>query len=315
MFKVEVTANDVSMQKDNRNDEYRYTQALHEQSPLVFPKSASWNSISIEHHRQPAAECELYLPQHAVCILLSECHTERRVDGERIYTNLVEPGEVIIYPASSHQWVRWQEEAEFLLLFLDASLVVQMRENAGSYDPLEIMESKKEFRDPLLQQIGLALKAELDEGMVSLSALYAESLATALSAHLLRRYAVQKYTFRDTTGRPSNAMLQRVIEYIHENLDQQLTLTELSFVANMSAYHFARTFKQATGMAPHQYVLHTRLERAKSLLLQGKFSVAEVAVRVGFFDQSHFTRYFKRIVGVTPQTLLRQNSKNIPISS
>jgi len=110
-------------------------------------------------------------------------------------------------------------------------------------------------------------------------------------------------------------MLKRVIEYIHANLDQNLTLAELSFIANMSPYHFARTFKQATGMAPHQYVLHTRIERAKSLLLQGKLSIAEVAMRVGFFDQSHFTRYFKRIVGVTPQTLLRQNSKNLPISS
>jgi AraC family transcriptional regulator len=313
MFNVDAITND-GMQKNQKN-EYRNTQALHEQSPLVFPKSAAWNGISIEHHRQPAAECELHLPQHTFCILLHECATERRVDGKKICSNHAEQGEVIIYPASSHQWIRWQEETEFLLLFLDASLVEQTKENVGGYEAIEIVESEKEFRDPLLQQIGLALKAELDEGMVSSSALYAESLATALSAHVLRRYAVQKQIIRDITGHPSNIVLKRVIEYIHDNLDQNLTLAELSFIANMSSYHFAHIFKQATGMAPHQYVLHTRIERAKSLLLQGKLSIAEVAMRVGFFDQSHFTRYFKRTVGVTPQTLLRQNSKNLPISS
>ena len=315
MLKGEVTANSEGVQKNNERNEYRNMQALDEQSPLVLPKSATWNGISIEHHLQPPAECELYSSQYTFCIFLNESHTEKRVESGHIHSNYVEQGEAMIYPASSHHWIRWQDETEFLLLFLDPSLVAQAGENIGSYDTIEIIESKKEFRDSSLQHIGLALKAELDEGMVASSALYAESLATALSAHLLRRYAVQKYTIDNAVGHPSRIVIQRVIEYIHDNLAHQLTLAELAFIANMSSYHFARTFKQATGMAPHQYVLHTRIERAKGLLLQGKFSVAEVALNVGFFDQSHFTRYFKRVVGVTPQTLLRQNSKNLPISS
>ncbi len=300
------------MQKSNQ---FRHTQALDEQMPIILPESAIWNGISIEHHRQPPGECELCLPQHTFCILLNECDVERRVDGGPLHCSHAEKGEVILYPASVRHWIRWQEEAEFLLLFLDNPLIAQNGENIAGYDAIEIMEREKEFRDPLVQQIGLALKAELDEGMISSSALYAESLGVALSAHLLRRYNLQEYLTRNITGNPSNVVIQRVIEYIHDNLGQQLTLTELAFIANMSSYHFSRTFKQATGMAPHQYVLHTRIERAKGLLLQGKLSVAEVATRVGFFDQSHFTRYFKRIVGVTPQTLLRQNSKNLLISS
>lgn len=304
----ETMTNGACMQKKT---EYRTMHALQETSPLLSPRSAIWNGIRIEHHRQPAAECELCLPQHTFCILLGECHTERRVESERIHSNSAEQGEVILYPASSRQWIRWQEEVEFLLLFLDASLVAQTRESMGGPNTIEIMANEKEFRDPLLQQIGLALKAELDEGMVSSSALYAESLATAVSAHILRRYTVQKSRDHEAIGHSAHVVIQRVIEYIHENLGQQVTLAELALVANMSPYHFARTFKQATGMAPHQYVLHTRIEHARDLLLQGKLSIAQVAARVGFFDQSHFTRYFKRIVGVTPHTLLHQNSKNI----
>ncbi len=315
MFKDEVAANSKAVQKHNEKNGYRNMQALNEQLPLVLPQSATWNGISIEHHRQPPAECELYSPQYTFCIFLNESHTEKRVNGGPLYSSYAGQGEAMIYPASSRHWIRWQDETEFLLLFLDPSLVAQTGESLGSYDPIEIMESKKEFRDPSLQHIALALKAELDAGMVASSALYAEALATALSAHVLRRYAVQKHNIDDAIGHPSRIVIQRVIEYIHDNLAHQLTLAELSFIANLSSYHFARTFKQATGMAPHQYILHTRIERAKSLLLQGKLSVAEVALQVGFFDQSHFTRYFKRVVGVTPQTLLRQNSKNLPISS
>ena len=313
MFKEERIAEDG--QKKRKKDEYRHVQTLDEQAPVVLPNSATWNGIRIEHHRQPPAECELYSPQYTFCIFLNASRTEKSINGEPIHSSYVEQGEAMMYPASSHHWIRWQDETEFLLLFLDPSLVAQTGENVGSYNSIEIMESKKGVRDPSLQYIALALKAELDEGMGASSALYAESLATALSAHVLRRYAVQKHDITDAIDHPSKIVMQRVVEYIHDNLDQQLTLAELSFIANMSAYHFARTFKQATGMAPHQYVLRTRIERAKGLLLQGKFSVAEVAMRVGFFDQSHFTRYFKRIVGVTPQTLLRQNSKNVPIIS
>ena len=72
-------------------------------------------------------------------------------------------------------------------------------------------------------------------------------------------------------------------------------------VARLSRYHFARQFKAATGLPPHQYVIMRRVERAKELLQAGTaLSLAEVAAHVGFSDQSHFSQHFKRLVGVTP---------------
>jgi AraC-like DNA-binding protein len=67
-----------------------------------------------------------------------------------------------------------------------------------------------------------------------------------------------------------------------------------------SPYHFAKQFKRATGLPPHQYVIARRVERAKQLLQGGDFTLAEVAARAGFSDQSQFCRHFKRLVGVTP---------------
>ena len=66
-------------------------------------------------------------------------------------------------------------------------------------------------------------------------------------------------------------------------------------------YHFARRFKVATGLPPHQYLIVRRVERAKQLLQQDRdFSLAEIAARAGFSDQSQFSQHFKRAVGVTP---------------
>jgi AraC family transcriptional regulator len=75
----------------------------------------------------------------------------------------------------------------------------------------------------------------------------------------------------------------------------------MAAVARLNSYHFARQFKAATGLPPHQYVIQRRIDRAKHLLQAGTdLSLAGVAARAGFSDQSQFSRHFKRLVGVTP---------------
>lgn len=294
---------------------YIHNYPLHSSLPLTVPKSSTWEGIAIEHHLQPPAECELCLPKHTICILLNNCQTERRVNGGHLHRNHAQRGEMIVYPATSEHWVRWQEQAEFLLLFLEPDLLALAAQELASRNIVEVIANEQVRDDPLMLQIVLALKAEIEDGMVASSSLYAESLAHTLAAHLLRHYTVWKPAPQEPVEKHAAATLRHVIEYIHDNLDQHLTLAELSLVAGMSPYHFARTFKRVTGVTPHRYVLTARVEQAKNLLLQGKLTLAEIASQVGFFDQSHFTRSFKQLVGVTPHALLLQNSKNIPEES
>ena len=95
--------------------------------------------------------------------------------------------------------------------------------------------------------------------------------------------------------------LRAVVAYIEDHLDAGPTLEQLAAVARLSPYHFARQFKAATGLPPYQHVIQRRVERAKQLLQAGTdLSLAEVAARAGFSDQSQFTQHFKRLVGVTP---------------
>ena len=96
--------------------------------------------------------------------------------------------------------------------------------------------------------------------------------------------------------------LEAVLGYIGEHLHAALTLRDLAAVVHLSPYHFARRFKESTGLPPHRYIIARRIERAKQLLRGGdELSLAQVAARVGFWDQGHFTRHFKRLVGVTPR--------------
>jgi AraC family transcriptional regulator len=80
----------------------------------------------------------------------------------------------------------------------------------------------------------------------------------------------------------------------------------MAAVARLSVYHFARQFRAATGLPPHQYVIARRVERARQLLEAGThLSLAEVAAHVGFSDQSQLGHHFKRLLGVTPGQLRR----------
>ena len=89
-------------------------------------------------------------------------------------------------------------------------------------------------------------------------------------------------------------------DYIEAHLDDRLTLTELAGVACLSAYHFSRSFKQATGVGLHHYVMQRRLERAKALMRRTDQPLALIALEAGFSDQSHFATLFRRETGVTP---------------
>jgi len=96
--------------------------------------------------------------------------------------------------------------------------------------------------------------------------------------------------------------LQQATNYIQVYLDQDIKLADLANTVGMSQYYFCRLFKQSIGVTPHQYIIQQRVERAKQLLKRQDFSVADVAIQCGFAHQSHLSRHFRRLVGVSPKT-------------
>jgi AraC family transcriptional regulator len=109
-------------------------------------------------------------------------------------------------------------------------------------------------------------------------------------------------------GLPGGA-LRRVRGYIDSHIGDRISLDELAREAGVSRFHFARQFRLSTGESPMEYLRRVRIERSKSILQTRDATIAEVAARLGFSDQSHFTRIFGRLVGVSPGSFARSEQR------
>jgi len=126
--------------------------------------------------------------------------------------------------------------------------------------------------------------------------------ATLTTASTLLRLEIKRRSRAEGTRRGALAAWQiaRVRAFIHENLHGTIHVKDLSAVAQRSKAHFARSFKQAFGEAPHAYVVRRRLERACHLMITSSASLREIALSVGFSDQAHLSRLFSRAFGQGP---------------
>ncbi|MDJ0570770.1 MAG: AraC family transcriptional regulator [Pleurocapsa sp. MO_192.B19] len=101
-------------------------------------------------------------------------------------------------------------------------------------------------------------------------------------------------------GLPSHK-LKLAINYIHDNLDRTITLTELANLVNMSQYYFCRLFGESTGIAPYQYVIQQRVAKAKGLIKHSTMPLADISFECGFSSQSQMTQHFRKLTGMTPK--------------
>src|SRR5262245_30776213 len=120
---------------------------------------------------------------------------------------------------------------------------------------------------------------------------------------------------RGTASAPGGlppCQLRRVAEFIHAHIHQPINLAQLAAAASLSPYHFHRAFKRSTGLTPGKYILELRLERAETLLSESDLPLAQVALQVGFADQSHFTAAFRRATSITPRAYRIATAKAKP---
>ena len=129
---------------------------------------------------------------------------------------------------------------------------------------------------------------------------YLESMAGAIAAHVATHYHRALGAAAPCAGLAPHK-LQRVLACIEERLAEPIQVKELASLVHMSPFHFARMFKLATGHPPHAYITAQRMERAKKLLADSDLSLVEVAARVGYQTQAHFTGVFHHHVGTTPR--------------
>jgi len=155
--------------------------------------------------------------------------------------------------------------------------------------------------DPCLEKLAHALLAA-DQTFDRYGGLYTDSIAVAVLSRLieLARRSPQSLSSTRRTGLPQ-WKLKRAIDYIEAHLARPISLADVASAAGLTRMHFAAQFRAATGVRPHDYLMKRRIEHAQELLIGESIALIDVAQRVGFQSQSHFTTVFRRFAGTTPK--------------
>jgi AraC family transcriptional regulator len=262
-----------------------------------------WVGLEAARYRAaPAFELNRPALTHYTLVLFARPPEELDLRYEGVKRHVPPPaGAISLLPAGSPARVRWSGYKDELHIYLDPGLVARVAAEAFDLDPARLALPPLDALDlPQLRAAMAAVNAELIAGGAG-GRLAAESLAHVLAVHLIRHVTAPRRPGRRRDGKMPRGRLRTVVAYIEEHLEAGPTLEQLAAVARLSPYHFARQFKRATGLPPHQYVIARRVERAKQLLQAGgDLPLAQVAARAGFSDQSRFCQHFRRVVGVTP---------------
>ncbi len=280
-------------------------------SPILSSRDAGWEHVMVRTFHEPSELEETLFPggPDIYLVLVTGGYVqvdERKIDG--LWTTYpIHKGDWFLTPAGGEPYsLRWKslssDPLTTLHLHVNADLFYQTVQHVVERDPKHvILREQTGFQDAFLAHLGLVLQQELQHpASESVGKLYAETVAQMLVTHLLRHYTTHDVLIHDTHRKLSARQMQRLTNFIHAHLNQNLSQEMLAQQVGFSPYHFARLFKQTTGESPHQFVLSQRLEAAKHLLKETDAPLAQVAREIGFPHQSHFAQAFKRWSGTTP---------------
>ncbi len=278
------------------------------QAPRTSSHQLDWRGFMVEHHDVPSIESrELIWMKHVVGVTLNNALTLERWTGNGYAPAPSRAGHVCMVPSGAETRNRASGQVEVVCVAFDPTFfAVACGEILGGAD----LQLREEYgiEDAFISGACKALNRESELGGIT-GRLYSESLATSLAVHLVVRYAGNKQAASSAVssgGGLSPKIARQTLELIEARLAEDLSLNEMAGAVRISPFHFARQFKKSLGLSPHQFVLKQRVERAKKYLMRGKLPMAEVALEVGFCDQSHFAMHFKRLAGMTPREFVQQ---------
>lgn len=273
-----------------------------------------WRDIEVQTYLEPDAMegwGEPVSPDISIVLVTQGRVHLTQADCDSCKGYPIQQGDLMLMPAATVvPELRWrslsQEAVQTLRLKVSQALFYGVAESAVDGDPAHIqLAGIPRFQDPLLMQVCLALKREMESPSPD-SALYVQSATQLLVAHLLRHYAQEPVAMPEAAKGLSARQLRRITDYIQAYISTPLSLDDLARQIGFSPYHFAHIFRQVTGETPHQFVLRQRVEYAKRLLHNQDLSLTQVAMESGFAHQSHLTHIFKRHTGITPHEFRKQ---------
>jgi AraC family transcriptional regulator len=265
--------------------------------------------VSAGRHRVPPdAFQDLSSPLVSIDLHLSRPYHLEWKKGPRYCRTHMVAGALCLIPAGQPVSMRWADTLEILRVSLSPTVLTGAADSLNLRGEIEIPERHGDF-DTQIAHLCQALWSEAQAGY-PLGRLFGESLGTALAACLLKRYG-QACGLSSAPGKLSPRAWKQLRQFVEEHLGADISLEDMAQIARLSPYHFSRCFKETAGTSPHQYLIARRVQRAQELLTDSNLSLSDVARQSGFADQSHLSRHMKRLLGVTPKSLVppRNNRK------
>ncbi len=226
----------------------------------------------------------------------------RRVqNGES--SRLIPPGGLFMIPGGMDFGVRLGGALLTLHLYLRRAVIEEVSQSIQPGDPTKVeLLPRIGDSDPLIERLMLGIRDALHDGPTA--GPYVDYLGRAIAARLIRGHASSSPIDR-APATMSHKQLARGMDFMQANLEDSIDLPAIAAVVGLSPSHFARQFRTATGVPPHQYLIRLRIERAKRLLSETGIPVVAIAFACGFANQEHMTRLFRRGCDITPAAYRR----------
>jgi AraC family transcriptional regulator len=257
------------------------------------------SGVSVLHaHFRDGGHLSSVDDSHLVFLHLSEAAwVECCLAGERL-AHQAQLGTMGICPSGADCIVESTSDIEGLIVAIDPGALA-LAASEGSAPFVDVIPCLAD-KDLELLRLGRILAQECRADYPN-GPLYWHELADRFIERVLARHTTRKVD--DAAGTLSREVLAKLRDYIHAHLDQPIEVAELAGIACRSPFHFTRVFSRSVGFTPHRYVVHLRLKRALELIREGKHGFADVAACTGFADQSHLSRWVRRVHGVSLRQL------------
>jgi AraC family transcriptional regulator len=272
-------------------------------TPAIAKPSPS-RSLLVESYRGREGDVDTRtIPNQILTLFLEPGIIEHSSDGSPLTAIEVPTGSVVFSLRNQAETVHWLKPASVLTVQIEDSVLDETARalQKGHHFVLQPMHGVRNTRLTALMQV---LHAEQLSGFAS-GPLFIDGIEQALAALLVNDFDPVSRPARPPAGGLPRACAKRLEEFVRLNLARSLRLRDLAGNTGYSSSQFSRLFQQTFNTSPHQYVLRLRVEHATTLLSAPGNSILDVAQQCGFHTPQHFSRIFKRLVGVSPGEFIR----------
>ncbi len=274
---------------------------------LASSAGLGWSTLSAELRSHGIAEAPTVIPQHVELILVVAGNQDglvRRTGAGLRQEAVPRTGAVWLSPAGFGKEIAITAPIpQTLHLNLPTELFDRLRDDFNlPADAAQSIRHAAGITDNIINQVGRSILSELSSESAA-SRVYVETASLMLAARLVQKHCESEAgaVLEPTQLGLDQIRLRRVLEFIGDNISEDITLENLASIAGYSAFHFARKFALAMGISPGRYISQRRLENAMAELTAGTLPLAEIALNAQFSSQASFTRAFHRVTGTTPK--------------